>query len=95
VINVSGVGGVLIKATTTLTNITHASPADIEVLLVSPGAQDTFIMANAGGQNPLNKVTLKFDDAATNSLPPTAYPQTSITNGTYKPTAWLPVPNFP
>ena len=60
VINVSGVGGVLVKATTTLTNITHASPADIEVLLVSPGAQDTFIMANAGGQNPINNVTLNL-----------------------------------
>ena len=94
-INVSGVGGVLVKATTTLTNITHSSPADIDVLLVAPSAEDALIMAHAGGQNALNNVTLTFDDAATNSLPPTAYPQTSITNGTYKPTAYLPVPNFP
>ena len=94
-INVSGVGGVLIKATTTLTNITHASPSDIDILLVAPSARDTLIMAHAGGQDALNNVTLTFDDAATNSLPPTAYPQTAITNGTYQPTGYLPVPNFP
>ena len=69
-INVSGVGGVLIKAVITLTNISYGpSPADMDVLLVSPNQQDTLIMAHAGGQNAINHVTLTFDDAASNSLP--------------------------
>jgi hypothetical protein len=38
---------------------------------------------------------LKFDDAATNYLPPTEFPQITITNGTYIPSGYSPVPNFP
>jgi len=48
-------------------------------------------MAHAGGQNAINHVTLTFDDAATNSLPQFGL----ITNGVYRPTGYLPVPNFP
>jgi uncharacterized delta-60 repeat protein len=94
-IDVSGVGGTLVKATVCLTNVTHGSPKDIIVLLVAPNQHDTLIMGHAGGQNALNHLTLKFDDAAVNSLPPSEFPQTSITNGTYKPTGYLPVPKFP
>ncbi|MEI9961773.1 MAG: Calx-beta domain-containing protein [Limisphaerales bacterium] len=90
-INVNGVGGTLIKATVTLTNISHATPSDIDVLLVAPNQQDTLLMGHAGGGNSLNRVTLTFDDAASNSLPHF----TPITSGTNKPTAYLPVPNFP
>jgi hypothetical protein len=64
-------------------------------LLVAPAQQNVLIMAHAGGQNSINHVTLSFDDAATNSLPPRATPQTTITNGIYKPTSFLPVRNFP
>lgn len=92
---VSNMNGVVIKATVTLTNLYHAHPSDIDALVVSPAQQDTLIMAHAGGGNAIGKVTLTFDDAATNSLPPTAYPQTTITNGTYKPTSYLPKPVFP
>lgn len=90
-INVSGVGGTLIKATVTLTNLSHKTPGDIDALLVAPNQQDTLIMAHAGGTFSLNHVTLTFDDAATNSLPNNA----QIYSGTNKPTAFLPVPNFP
>ena len=88
-IAVSGVGGVVIKATVTLTNLTHTYPKDIDVLLVSPGGQDTLIMAHAG-INPVKKVTLTFDDAAANFLN-----YTNITSGTYKPTYYLLLPIFP
>jgi len=89
IINVSGVGGVLVKATVTLTNLSHASPEDIDVLLVAPGQQDTLIMAHAGGQNTINHVTLTFDDNTNYPfLPPSSYPQSTITNGTYRPTAY-------
>jgi uncharacterized delta-60 repeat protein len=91
-INVSGVGGLLIKSVVTLTNISYgSSPQDMSVLLVAPGQQDTLIMAHTGGQNALSHVTLTFDDAASNSLPRS----TLIISGTNKPTAYLPVPNFP
>lgn len=92
IINVSGVGGTLIKATVTLTNMSHTSPQDIDALVVSPNAQDTMIMAGAGGQNAMSHVTVNFDDAATNSLPPSVgngNNQIGITNGTYKPTSYL------
>ena len=94
-INVSNVGGVVVKVAVTLTNLYHASPEDIDALLVAPDQQDALIMAHAGGQNAITHVTLTFDDDATNSLPPTAYPQITITNGTYKPTAYPTLPFFP
>jgi uncharacterized delta-60 repeat protein len=90
-INVSGIGGSLIKATVTFTNLTHKSPGDIDALLVSPSQLDTLLMVHAGAQNAVNHVTLTFDDAASNSLPQTG----QIVSGTNKPTAYLPVKNFP
>jgi len=91
IINVGGIGGSLVKATVTWTNVSHTSPGDIDVLLVAPNQQDALIMAHSGGQNALNHVTITFDDAATNSL--SHFGQ--ITNGVYKPTSYTPTPNFP
>jgi hypothetical protein len=93
-INVSGLVGTVIKTTMTLTNMTHASPTDIEGLLVSPDLKDTLFMANAGGSggnSALKRATIGFDDAATNSLPQFD----KITNGVYKPTQYSPVTPFP
>jgi hypothetical protein len=93
-INVSGLNGTVIKTTMTLTNLTHASPTDIEGLLVSPDLKDTLFMANAGGSggnSALKRATIGFDDAATNSLPQFD----KITNGVYKPTQYTPVTPFP
>jgi len=95
-INVSNVGGVVVKVVVTLTNLSHASPEDIDALLVAPDQQDALIMAHAGGQNAISHVTLTFDDATNNpALPPSVYPQTTITNGIYQPTAYPPLPFFP
>jgi hypothetical protein len=91
VINVSGLSGTVVKTTLTWNNVTHTSPSDIDALLVAPNQLDTLFMAHAGGENAMFNVTLKFDDAATNSLPQF----NQITNGVYKPTGYLPVPNFP
>ena len=44
-----------------------------------------------GANYAMYNVTLKFDDAATNSLPQDG----QITNGVYQPTSYLPVPVFP
>jgi len=91
-ITVTNVGGDIIKATATLTNIVNlASPQSMDVLLVSPAQQDTLLMANVGANNTLNKVTLTFDDASTNSLPENG----QIVSGTNKPTVFMTVPPFP
>jgi len=93
-INVSGVGGSLIKATVTFANLTHAWPADIDALLVSPFQQSALLMANAGGGFAVNNVTLVFDDDA--STAPTNLPQAGqIVSHTYMPTAYFPVATFP
>lgn len=96
IITVSNVGGVLIGTGTTLTNFTHTSPQAVGALVVSPGQQDTLIMAGVGSQNiAANNVTLTFSDAATNSLPANTTSLTPITNGVYKPTQDSAIPNFP
>lgn len=95
-INVSGLGGSLIKATITLTNLWHPSPKDIDALLVSPSQLDVLFMSHAGLQYGLQNVTISFDDAASNSLPQSA-PITLLPNAviTNKPTAYPPVQPFP
>ncbi len=91
-IHVSGVGGSLIKATVTVTNINHTRSSDVDMLVVSPTVQDTLIMANAGGTHAINLVTITFDDAASNSPLPSV---DQIISGTNQPTGYLPVLQFP
>ena len=92
IINVSNVGGVVIKATVTLTNLSHGSVYDIDALLVAPNVQDTLLMSHVGTLGvSASHITLTFDDAAANSLTNTG----AITSGTNKPTHYLPLPLFP
>lgn len=90
-INVSGLGNTLIKATVTITNLSHQSMSDVGALVVSP-TTNTLLMGNVGGsgQHALH-VTLTFDDAATNSLPQNG----AIITGTNKPTQYNLIKNFP
>ena len=90
-LNVSGVGGSLTKATVTFNKLTHTSPDDVDALLVSPTGQKMLLMANAGGLNAVNGVTLTFDDAAATYLPDS----TQIVSGTNKPSPYFPVTVFP
>ena len=92
VINVSGLSGTLVKTTLTWTNVSHTSPADIDALLVSPGLNDTLIMAHAGGEDAITHVTLTFSDATNNSHL-SHYGQ--ITNGVYQPTDYCRCPVSP
>jgi hypothetical protein len=92
IINVSSVGGVVIKATVTVTNLSHESLNDVNVLLVSPSEQDTLLMSHVGTPGvSASHITLTFDDAAANALSSTG----AITSGTYKPTQYGAPPNFP
>ncbi len=91
-ISVSGQGGLLSKATVTLTNLNHTWPNDIDALLVSPTGQKSYLMAKCGSSDTISNVTLTFDDAAANNLPFT----TGIVSGTYRPTSYaLATPPFP
>jgi uncharacterized delta-60 repeat protein len=90
-INVTNLVGAVLKATITLTNVIHASPGDIDALLVSPAQQTTLFMAHDGAQNAISNVTITFDDGASAPLPQSG----QIISGTNKPSAYLPVPIFP
>lgn len=90
IINVSGVGNTLVKATVTLTNLSHQNFSDIDALVVSP-TTNTLIMGHVGGPRMVHNVTLIFDDGAASSLPQNG----AIVTGTNKPTQYGSIPNFP
>src|SRR5882724_2827069 len=81
-LTVSGLNSNLLKVTVTLKQMTHTQPDDVDVLLVGPAGQKAILMADCGGINVINNVTLTFDNAASSSLPDSA----QIVSGTYKPT---------
>lgn len=89
-ITVSNVGGVVVKSIVTLTNLYHGYTKDIEALVVSPAGQDTLLMSHAGNAS-VSKITLTFDDAATNSLPSGS----ALMTGTNRPTAYQSTTIFP
>jgi CSLREA domain-containing protein len=75
----------------TLYDVSHSSPEDLDILLVSPTGQTLVLMGNAGGGIALNAVTLTFADTASQVLPNS----TAIIVGKYEPTNWVtPVTNF-
>ena len=90
-ITISGVSGVISKATVTLSNLSHSFPNDIEVLLVGPSGQKTVLLAGAGGAHAVTNATITFDDAAAAPLPASG----QIVSGTNTPTDYglgLPFP---
>ena len=91
VLTVSGMTGVVSKATVTLNGVSHTYPSDIDVLLVSPAGQAVALMANAGANNGIVDTSISFDDAAAAPLPQFA----PITSGTYLPTVFGPLTSLP
>lgn len=81
-ITISGVAGVVQKATVTLRGFSHSWPDDVDVLLVGPEGQKVMLMGDCGGGNSRNGISLTFDDDAAVTVPDSA----TITPGTYKPT---------
>jgi hypothetical protein len=90
-INISGLNGVVTKATVTLTNLSHYEPGQMSALVVAPNQSDTLIMSHAGAGNQITKVTLTFDDAAATNLTQNG----QIVTGTNKPTQWPSPVTFP
>jgi subtilisin-like proprotein convertase family protein len=90
-ISVSGPTGLITGVTVTLNNLSHASPDDIDMLLVGPGGQNAIIMSDVGGFAAASNVTLTLDDAAASNLPDSG----PLVTGTFKPTNAGGVDAFP
>ncbi len=90
-INISGLDGVVTKATVTLKGLTHSFPRDVNVLLVSPAGSKVLLMSHTGGGYSVTNLNLTFDDSVTNTLPSSS----SLATGTFKPTGYPTTPAFP
>ena len=90
-INVSGLGGVVSKASVSLFGVGHTFPRDINALLGSPGNADVLLMSHAGGAYSLANVNLTFSDSSGALLASNS----QITSGTYQPTAYSPGVTLP
>jgi uncharacterized repeat protein (TIGR01451 family) len=92
-IHVSGVTGVVGNVAITLSNLSHTSPSDINVLLVGPNGQKVLLMSHAGGTSAdtspiVNTVTL---DATASTM----LPEGNYNSGSYRPAAYAPAVTFP
>jgi uncharacterized repeat protein (TIGR01451 family)/uncharacterized delta-60 repeat protein len=90
-INVSGINGVVAKATVTFTNFSHTHANDVDIMLAAPGGQNMLLLANNGGANAMNNVMLTLDDSAATSVPSSS----PIVTATNRPSPVLPVAAFP
>ena len=82
-IQVSGLSGVVSHVSVTLSNLSHAYPDDLDILLVAPGGRSTLLMSDVGGSSAsVQHINLVLDDDAAVSLADSG----PITSGTYKPT---------
>jgi uncharacterized repeat protein (TIGR01451 family) len=81
-LNVTGLAGRISKVTLTFNNLTHGSPADLDILLVGPGlgGRKVLVMSDVGGNAAVNNVSFTFDDAA-----PGVMGGTIASGSTYKP----------
>ncbi len=87
-IAVAGMPGQVVKATVTITNLSHTFVGDVGLLLVSPEGRSSVLLYSpnlSGG--PVNR-TYVFDDAGG------AFPSSGA-SGTYRPTQAGTVPSFP
>ena len=89
-INVPALGPV-VDVNVTLVNLSHTWPDDIDMIVVGPGGQNSYLMSDAGGSTDISNVTLTFDDAAASGLPDAAV----ITAGSYQPTNFGTPDAFP
>ncbi|HEY0426443.1 MAG TPA: proprotein convertase P-domain-containing protein, partial [Pyrinomonadaceae bacterium] len=90
-INVTNHEGLIIGMQVNLINFSHASPDDVDLMLVAPNGRKVVLMSDVGGANPVSNVNLTIEDAATDSLPDNA----SIVSGSYRPTDFEPGDSFP
>jgi subtilisin-like proprotein convertase family protein len=77
-VNVSGMSGVISSLKVTISGISHPTPGDIDVLLVSPNGKSLILMSDVSSSAATN-ATVTFDDAAPTFL-------NTVVTGTFKPT---------
>lgn len=80
VINVAGQSGVVTSLKVSLTGFSHAAPADVDIILVSPNGKSTVVMTDVTSSS-VSNINLTFDDAAANTIN-----VNPIVSGTYRPT---------
>jgi len=84
--------GMVSQVIVTLDGLTHSSPDDIDVLLVSPsGSRKVVILSDAGGNIPISNGRIILDDAAGEQIPDNG----PVLPGTYKPSNYGEVDTFP
>ncbi len=70
-IAVSGVSGLIGKVTVSLTGLSNAVPADVDLVLTAPGGISVSLLKNGStGKPAANFAQLTFDDAAAGTPPP-------------------------
>jgi len=85
---VSGLTGTVAGLMVTLSNVSHAFPDDIEVLLVGPTGEEMVLMSDAGGHFSIANTTINFADTNAAALPDSA----TINAGSYRPTSYNSTP---
>jgi uncharacterized repeat protein (TIGR01451 family) len=81
-ITVSGITNDISKITVTISNMVHAYPHDVGMLLVGPTGADSVLMSAAGEYSAMtNPVTITFDQSASVAIPA----EGQIVSGTYQP----------
>ncbi len=80
-IAVSSLDSSISDVNVSVSGLSHTSPDDVGLLLVSPTGQSTLLMTDSGGFSAVSGINLTFDDAASGFLPNGPF----LSSGTYKP----------
>ncbi len=84
-IAVSGFVGNVSRVTVTLNGFWHTFPDDVDMILVSPSGQKSYLMSDAGGGTPIpsaSPINIKFDDTDASAVP--VPDNTALSSRTYK-----------
>ncbi len=87
-ITVSGEVGVVQRVSVTLNGFSHAFPADVDFLLVSPSGRKSVIMSDFGAGSPgVSNINVTMDDYADRPIPSTVTGNTGVpfVTGSYRP----------
>jgi hypothetical protein len=87
-INVAGEVGVVERVSVTINGLSHAFPADVDFLLVSPSGRKAVLMSDFGAGSPgVSNINLTLDDYAATPVPSTVTGNTGVpfVTGSYRP----------
>jgi subtilisin-like proprotein convertase family protein len=88
---ISGLLGTVSKVTVTLTNFSHVSPDDVDLMLVAPNGRHVTLLSDVGGTTEVGGLNLTLDDAALSGMQDGG----PLAPGTFKPTDFEPGDPFP